>query len=153
MKRPDAVPGTVLIVDDNADDVRLTQRALGKIFPQLCTRAVYSGEACLDYLQGRDGYSDREQFPYPILVFLDLKMGGLDGFDVLLWLRDHPPHNYVPVIVLTAAGDTTVLRRAYTLGARSFLVKPLVPIDLANAVSGLQDWLELVRSPVVLARA
>jgi len=75
-------------------------------------------------------------------------MSGLDGFDVLLWLRDHPPHNFIPVIVLTGTGEMELAKRAYALGARSFLTKPLRTIELANAVSGLQDWLELTRPPV-----
>src|SRR5579862_6264025 len=79
-------PGTVLIVDDNEDDVVLARRALGKLFPQLCTRAVHSGEEFIAYLQEENGFSDRTEFPYPTLVLLDLKMGGMDGFDVLRWL-------------------------------------------------------------------
>lgn len=144
-------PGNVLIVDDNEDDARLARRALGKLFPQLCTRSVHSGEEFIAYLQGDDGFSDRMEFPYPILALLDLKMGGLDGFDVLLWLRNHPPHNYLPVIVLTVSGEMSLVKRAYALGARSFLTKPLGANELQNAVNGLQDWLQLVRSPVLLA--
>ena len=72
-----------------------------------------------------------------ILVLLDLKMGELSGFDVLLWLRDHSPHNFLPVIVLTVSGEMGLVKRAYALGARSFLTKPLQAIELANAVGGL----------------
>jgi CheY-like chemotaxis protein len=124
---------------------------LQKLFPKLSTRAVHSGEEFMAYLQGQDGFSDRTEFPYPILVLLDLKMGGLDGFDVLRWLRDNPPHNYVPVIVLTVSGEVQLVKRAYALGARSFLTKPLGANELRNAVCGLQDWLALVRSQVLLA--
>jgi len=118
--------GTVLIVDDNPDDVALTRQTLGKLFPQLRTRVVHSGEDCLAYLQGKNGFADRTEFPYPMLVLLDLRMFGPDGWDVLLWLRDHPPHNYVPVIVLTVSDEMQLVKRAYALGARSFLTKPLV---------------------------
>jgi len=132
------------------DDVQLARHALGKLFPQLCTRAVLSGEEFVSYLDGRNGYADRKAFPYPILVLLDIKMSGMSGFDVLHWLREHPPHHYIPVIVLTVSGETELVKRAYALGARSFLTKPLRALDLANAVSSLEDWLELVRAPILL---
>ena len=126
-------PGTVLVVDDDLDDAGLARRTIGKLFPQLGTRAVHSGEELISYLQGKNGFSDRTEFPYPVLLLLDLKMSGLDGFDVLLWLRDHPPHNFIPVIVLTGTGEMELAKRAYALGARSFLTKPLRVIELANA--------------------
>jgi CheY-like chemotaxis protein len=138
--------GTVLIVDDNADDVKAACRAIGTLYPQLCTRAVYSGEELLCYLKGETGFSDRKNFPYPVLILLDLKMSGMDGFDVLLWLRNNPPHNFVPVVVLTGGdGKAQCASRAYALGARSFLTKPLQDLDIQNTVQTLQDWLQLVR--------
>lgn len=133
------------------DEAKLARHTIGKMFPQLGTRAAHSGEELISYLQGKNGFADRREFPYPVLVLLDLKMSGLNGFDVLLWLRDHPPHNFIPVIVLTGAGEMALAKRAYALGARSFLTKPLRTVELANAVGGLQDWLELTRPPVLLA--
>jgi CheY-like chemotaxis protein len=141
------IAGTVLIVDDNKDDVELARITLRKLFPQLCTQAVYSGEELIAYLQGDGGFADRREFPYPVLVFLDLRMPGMDGYDVLAWLRDRAPHHYIPVIVLTVVDEMQNITRAYVLGARSFLIKPLQAIDLANAVSGVQDWLDLIRGP------
>jgi len=147
-RSPDVAPGIVLVVDDDADDARAAVRTINKLFPELSTRAVYSGEDLISYLQGENEFSDRNEHPYPLLVLLDLKMGGVSGFDVLLWLRDHPPHNYIPVIVLTGTGELNMASRAYALGARSFLTKPLQRVELENAVRGFEHWVQQIRASV-----
>jgi len=118
-------PGTVLIVDDELDDMKLTQRVVAAVCPQHDTRWLQSGTELIGYLKGENEFSDRTEFPYPILILLDLRMPGMHGFDVLGWLRDHPPHNCIPVFVLTASGEVLVAQQAYALGARSFLTKPI----------------------------
>ncbi len=130
--------GTVLVVDDERNIAALTCDVVEKAFPGLSARLVDSGEGCLAYLQGTGDFSDRAKFPYPVAVLLDLKMPGVDGFDVLAWMRDNPPHHRVPVIVLTATTDAAMAKRAYGLGARSFLHKPFQAADLVNAFKGLQ---------------
>src|ERR1700723_3168331 len=89
---------TVLIVDDDVDDAFSTLRTLEELFPQLCIRAVHSAKDLFNYLEGNHGFSERTDYPYPILILLDLKMAGQDGFDALIWLRRHPPHCDIPVI-------------------------------------------------------
>jgi len=135
-------PGTVLIVDDDLKDIRFTQRVITVVCPQLCTRGVQSGEELICYLQGENGFSDRKEFPYPILVLLDLKMPGMHGFDVLRWLGNHPPHNLIPVVVLTVSGEVPLAQYAYELGARSFLTKPLTANEFKNTISKFKDCLE-----------
>ena len=136
--------GSVVIVDDDLKDIRFTQRVIASVFPQLCTRGVQSGEELIRYLQGENKFSNRTEFPYPIVVLLDLKMPGLNGFDVLRWVEDHPPHNLVAVVVLTVSGEVSLAQRAYKLGARSFLTKPLTANDFKNTISKFENALELV---------
>ena len=133
-------PGTVLIVDDEMDDIRLTERVVGRVCPKLSIRALHSGEQLICYLEGENGYSDREKNPYPLVIFLDLCLSRMNGFDVLRWLRNHPPHNEIPVIVLTVAGDIGLAQQAYSLGARSFLTKPLSAEEFGNTMRGYKDW-------------
>ncbi|HUD48957.1 MAG TPA: response regulator [Candidatus Baltobacteraceae bacterium] len=133
-------PGTVLIVDDEMDDIRLTERVVGRVCPKLSIRALHSGEQLICYLEGENGYSDREKNPYPLVIFLDLWLSRMNGFDVLRWLRNHPPHNEIPVIVLTVAGDIGLAQQAYSLGARSFLTKPLSAEEFGNTMRGYKDW-------------
>jgi CheY-like chemotaxis protein len=127
---------TVLIVDDDSDDIKLTQRTIASVCPQLNTIGLNSADALIAYLQGEKDYADRDRFPCPFLLLLDLRMPGKNGFDVLAWLRSHPPHDRLPAVVLTATGAVMVARQAYALGARSFLNKP---------ISGA-EFLEMMRS-------
>ena len=133
--------GTILIVDDDPDYTRVVQLLLAKICPHLPTSAMHSGEELISYLQGEDRLSGRNNSLKPILVLLDVRMPGMDGFDVLRWLRDHPPHHRIPVVVLTSCGETESAQRAYALGARSFLTKPLGLKDFENMVREFQPWL------------
>lgn len=135
-------PGTVLIVDDDLEDIRFTQRVIAAVRPQFCTKGVQSGEEFILYLQGENEFSDRTEFPYPILVLLDLKMPGMHGFDVLRWLGNHPPHNLIPVIVLTVSGEVPLAQYAYQLGARSFLTKPLTATEFKNTIGKFEEALE-----------
>jgi CheY-like chemotaxis protein len=125
---------TVVIVDDDEADIVLTRRVIEATWPQVRALAVKSGEALIRYLQGEDEFSDREKYPYPTFLLLDLKMPGMHGFDVLRWLTVHPPHNLVPVVVLTASGQVPMAHLAYQLGARSFLTKPLAASEFKNMI-------------------
>jgi CheY-like chemotaxis protein len=136
----DRQPGTVLIADDGPDDLQLTRRVVAAVCPELCIKSVMSGEEMISYLEGENRFSNRSDFPYPIFVLLDLRMPGMRGFDVLRWLRDHPPHNILPVVVLTVSGEPVVVQRAYELGARSFLTKPIKPDELREITSRFTEW-------------
>jgi CheY-like chemotaxis protein len=143
-----AKPGLVVIVDDNPDDVRLTELIIARCYPGLCIRAVHSGEELICYLEGGHGFSDRKQFPYPTTILLDLNMPRMNGFDVLQWLREHPPHNHIPTIVLTVPSEMQLVMKAYALGARSFLTKPLIAGEFVSAILGFEDWFERVQASV-----
>jgi CheY-like chemotaxis protein len=127
-------PGTVLIVDDDGDELRLTQRVVAQVCPQLNIKGVRSGAELIDYVKGERGFSDRAEFPYPVLILLDLRMPEMHGFEVLLWLSTHPPHNGIPAVVLTGSGEVVLAQQAYALGARSFLTKPLNPTELKHTM-------------------
>ena len=87
-----------LVVEDNEDDVFFLQRTFkeaGVINP---VHVVCNGQEAIDYLAGQNAYANRTQFPAPDMVFLDLKMPGVDGFDVLSWIRSQQRLS-VPVAV------------------------------------------------------
>jgi CheY-like chemotaxis protein len=97
--------GTILIVDDDLDYVRLVQQLLARICPQLSTAALHSGQELISYFQGEERFSGRTKSPAPILVLLDLRMPGMNGFDILQWLQNHPPYHRIPVVVLTPGAE------------------------------------------------
>jgi len=121
--------GAVLIVDDNAEDAAWARRAILRLDIRNPVITVSSGAAAIAYIKGEVPYQDRQLFPYPVLILLDLKMPGIDGFEVLRWLQRESTHGALPVVALSAIEDLRLVTRAYQLGARSFLRKPITTSD------------------------
>jgi CheY-like chemotaxis protein len=136
----------ILLVEDNEDDVFLMQRALkgARVINPLFV--VEDGQEAVDYLGGAGKFADRETYPLPAIVFLDLKLPLISGHDVLAWVRRQKELESLVVIVLTSSNEASDLSRCYALGANSYLVKPPTPEqleDLANAFRWY--WLEYNR--------
>ena len=130
----------ILVAEDNQNDWLLLQRALTKARVLNPIFSVHDGEEAIAYLEGAVPYDNHEKFPQPILLLLDLNMPKKSGYDVLEWLRSHRREK-LGVVVLTGANDMGAVKRAYALGAHSFLVKPLTLQDflnLMNAIKGIQ---------------
>jgi CheY-like chemotaxis protein len=144
------VTNTILIVDDNEDDVFAIRRALRKAEVSNPQQIVSNGQLAMDYLAGIGPYSDRTKFPLPFIVFLDLKMPFRDGFDVLTWMRDQPALSDIVVVVLTGSDEVRDHQRAYSLGARSYLVKPASAADVQQLFLSLESrWMRASsKSPV-----
>ena len=115
---------TVLIAEDNEDDAFLLERAFRSIGLKNPIQIVADGEQVIAYLQGADKFADRQNYPFPSVVFLDLKMPRKDGFDVLEWLRDHPECHVMPTMIFSSSSDPADITRAYQFGANAYLVKP-----------------------------
>jgi CheY-like chemotaxis protein len=138
----------ILLVDDDENDVLLLQRAFKKAGLHDWLRAVTAGQEAIDYLGGQGQYSDRDRFPLPFLMLLDLKMPGTDGFEVLRWARSEPDLNRLLIVVLTSSNLQTDVDRAYELGANSYLVKPVEFDEMVNMVQRFQAyWAEINRTP------
>jgi CheY-like chemotaxis protein len=134
-----------LLVEDNADDVMLIRRAFQKSRVLNPLHVARTGEEALAYLSGEGRYCNRAEFPLPALVLLDLKMPGIDGFEVLKWIREQPGLNLLRVVVLTSSDSMRDVNLAYKLGANSFLVKPVDFdrfVEISQALSGYWMWLD-----------
>lgn len=133
----------ILLVEDNEDDVFLMTRALKSagILNRLCV--VEDGQQAINYLLGTDGFADRDKYPLPAIIFLDLKLPIKGGLDVLAWIRAKAEFEETVVVVLTSSNEPTDLKEAYRLGANSYVVKPPTAtqlLDLAKAFKWY--WLE-----------
>ena len=117
----------LLLVDDDPDDIFLLQRALKKANLALPDRVVTNGEEAIHYLSGQGAFADRDAFPMPCAVFLDLKMPFVSGFEVLEWIRSKPQLASIPVFVLTGSSMERDRQRALELGAKEYLIKPPTP--------------------------
>jgi CheY-like chemotaxis protein len=132
---------TVLLVEDNPDDVFLMRRVFKKarIKARLCV--VTDGKQAVSYLEGTGEYADRQLHPLPGLVFLDLKLPFLHGFIVLAWIRKQAQLNDVHVIILTSSMEDQDREKAAAFGA-PYLVKPPTPEMLLEAIRSLGLSLE-----------
>jgi CheY-like chemotaxis protein len=134
---------TILLVEDNPDDVFFLTRALGKLGMQGVLQVVTDGQQAVDYLGGRDQYANRNAHPLPILVLLDLKLPYIPGLEVLRWLRARPELRNLIVVVLTSSDHQADVQQAYALGANSFLSKPSNPDELPGLIQSVVDyWLK-----------
>src|SRR5438876_799725 len=93
----------ILLVEDDDNDVVLIQHAFRKAGLREALKVVRSGEQALEYLSGEGDYADRERFPLPFLLLLDLKMPGTNGFEVLQWVRQTSDLKRLLVVVLTSS--------------------------------------------------
>jgi CheY-like chemotaxis protein len=131
---------TILHVEDNLGDKELLEHACRAAEVKCNLIWVEDGEAAVEYLSGTGCYAQRDQFPAPSLVLLDLKMPRRNGFEVLEWLRQHPSLKWLPVVVFTASNSAKDIRRAFELGANSLIVKPTAYRDLVEYIKTLYHY-------------
>jgi CheY-like chemotaxis protein len=135
--------GVILLVEDSEDDVFLMKRALRGAGVSNRVLVVTDGEQATSYLAGEKEYGDRAMFPIPAVVFLDLKLPLRSGHEVLGWIRGRKDLESLVVVVLTSSDEPSDLRRAYSLGANSYLVKPLTPQQLTSLADAFNwSWLK-----------
>ena len=133
---------TVLYIEDSADEYLLLKLASRKCGTPFVLQRAEDGEKAMAYLDGNEAFADREKFPFPDLVLLDLKMPRLDGFEVLQWIRGNHATRSLPVIVLAGSMFRADIRRALELGANSYATKPSKFNELEVLVDQIADvWL------------
>jgi len=135
---------TILLVEDNQDDIDLTLRALQKsnILNEMIT--VHDGVEALDYLMCRGVYAHRDQEDLPAVILLDLKLPKMSGLELLKKLRSKEKTKLIPVVILTSSKEEQDLIQGYSLGANSYIRKPVDFNQFAEAIRQLgMYWLLL----------
>jgi CheY-like chemotaxis protein len=140
---------TILIVEDNPHDVRLLKMALTKAGIEDPVQVVEDGVEAIDYLHGAGKYRDRSQYPFPNVMFSDLKMPRMGGFEILEWLRSHEECSVIPLILLTNSSLDADVRRAYRMGANAYMVKPQRFEDLVEMVRTAHEFWAKCEKPLV----
>ncbi len=132
----------VLLVEDRDDDIFFMRRAWKLQGITQTLQVVTDGREAIAYLGGDGKFSDRQKFPLPCLILLDLKLPYVMGLDVLKWIRKQARLKTLPVIILTSSSVQTDIDEAYKLGANAFLVKPSNVHKLDELVRLIRDfWL------------
>jgi two-component system response regulator len=132
-------PGTILLVEDNPDDVALATRALRRSNIQNDLLVAGDGEEALRRIQGGNGL--------PVLVLLDINLPKVNGLDVLRAIRSDERTRYLPVVVLTTSSEERDIVESYQLGANSYVRKPIIFEDFLEAVRILGLYWLLVNQP------
>lgn len=142
------VDGTILLVEDNADDEALSMRAFARNKirnPVVCVR---DGQEALDWLFGTGPHAGRSPDERPAVVLLDLKLPKVGGLDVLRRIREHPVTRLTPVVILTSSCEECDRLDGYSLGANSYIRKP---VDFPQFVEAVRQlglyWLVLNEPP------
>jgi len=139
---------TILVAEDDAEDALFLKRAFAKVGVPSALHFVQDGQEMVNYLSASEGFADRKAHPFPDLVVLDLKMPRLNGFEVLHWIRSERGLKRLPVIIFTSSAHEDDIKKAYDLGANSYLVKPHALDDLTTLVARLkQYWIESNHAP------
>lgn len=125
----------ILLVEDNENDAFFMQRALSKANVGSPLDVVIDGQQAIEYLSRTGRFADRREQPLPSLIFLDLKLPFVHGFEVLSWMRSEAALKELPVVVLTSSPEERDRVRAEQLGARAYFVKPPSPEMVREAMA------------------
>jgi two-component system, response regulator len=138
----------ILLVEDNRMDVELTLDAFKEARLLNAIHVAPTGQEALDYLFGRGDYGDRNAHPLPNLMLLDLKLPGIDGFEVLRQVKSTPILKRLPVIILTSSKEEGDRALTYDIGANSYIVKPVSFAGFLEVVRLIEGyWISLNVGP------
>jgi CheY-like chemotaxis protein len=143
-----AKPAHILLIEDSRMDVELTLDAFREARLGNTVHVSRGGQEALDYLFGQGVYADRQTYPLPSLILLDLKMPGIDGFEVLRRIKGTPRLKRLPVVILTSSKEEGDRALSYDIGANSYLVKPVSFEGFLEVMRQIEDyWLVLNVGP------
>jgi two-component system, response regulator len=139
---------TILLIEDNASDVDLTKRALGRCRIASDLVVAEDGKEAIDYLWGAGVHEGRDTSELPTLTLLDLKLPKVSGLDVLRRIREDPRTRRLPVVILTSSKEEPDVAAGYDLGINSYIQKPIDFKQFAHVIEQLGlYWLSLNEPP------
>jgi two-component system response regulator len=137
----------ILFAEDTMDDATLTIRALKKSGLTNKLHHVKDGAEALDFIYGKGEYSKRDIHKKPKLILLDLKMPKISGIEVLASIKSDPNTNSIPVVILTSSKEDPDVKKCYTLGANSYIVKPVESENFFQAIKELGLYWMILNEP------
>jgi CheY-like chemotaxis protein len=143
---PAAKGQLILIVEDSETDVFFLLRVMHQAGVLNPIHVARDGAEALAYLKGAGEYADRTLHPWPGIVLLDLKMPGIDGFEILRWKQEQPSLQDTLMVAVSSYDGVYGINLAYETGADTFLSKPLTTEDVLNLISAFEDYWELAHA-------
>ena len=139
---------SILMADDDEDDCMLASEALTESNLQHQLYVVKDGEELMDYLYQRGKYENSENATPPGLILLDLNMPKKDGREALREIKTNPTFRQIPVVILTTSKAEEDIELSYSLGANSFIIKPVTFASLVEVMKTIgKYWFNIVELP------
>ncbi len=143
-------PLNILLVEDEEAHAELTKRAIRKAGNANRVDIVYDGEQALDYLFNHKKFTDKDRYPVPGLILLDIKLPGIDGIDVLQRIKGDPDLKRIPVIMLTTSEREEDVVRSYEHYANSYLTKPVWFKEFEKKIRQIDFYWMILNKPPIL---
>jgi CheY-like chemotaxis protein len=132
----------ILVVEDDENDVLFLQRAFQKVGVRQELQVARDGQEAIDYLSGVGRFQNRQEYPVPCLVILDLKLPKKNGLEVLAWLRQQEDLADMPVVMVTSSDQDHDLKRASAHGVEAYRVKPVSFEELVRLAGEIREEAE-----------
>jgi CheY-like chemotaxis protein len=129
----------ILVAENSSDEIFLYRRVFKNLGIDR-VRYVSDGSEVIQYLKGEGKYSDRQQFPRPDWLLLDVDMGNVSGLDVLRWFQENPEYRVVPTVILSNTDYERHVQEAYKLCAHGFFVKPCGINEMADVINTIHHY-------------
>lgn len=137
-------PIDILLVEDDETDIKITLRAFEKAKLENNISVVRDGQEALDYVRHEGQYQDKNKYPRPDLILLDIKMPKVDGFQVLDTLKSDDKYKFIPIIMLTSSKGEGDVAKSYKNGAASYIQKPVGYEDFVEVVDGFNFYWHII---------
>jgi CheY-like chemotaxis protein len=139
---------TILMVEDNPDDVVLLKSTLVKLHYTHPLIVVPDAEQAIAYLEGAGKFADRTRFPFPRVLLADMILPRRSALAVLEWVRLHPHCYIIPTLILTSSENPDDIIQAYQLGASAYMIKPVSLFELRNLLElTIKYWCACAKPP------
>ena len=140
---------TILLVDDDEDIALLLQMTLTKSQIPLSLQRTASVKEAIQYLTRQNQFLDKQKFPFPCVVLLDMKLPGDSGFELLQWIREQSEFPTLPVVVWSGTEWVKEKEKAYEFGASLYIPKPAHTFGFAAIITTLKELCD--RKPADIA--
>lgn len=137
----------ILLVDDNEDDVDIALRTFERLKMKNHVYVAHDGQEALDFIHHAKEFHDEFQYPTPDVIFLDISMPKVNGFEFLSAIKKSEDFSYIPVIMLSSSRNEKDVLRSFRLGAASYIPKPLSSGEFSRVVDVLSAFWQVTRLP------
>jgi CheY-like chemotaxis protein len=129
----------ILLIEDDDEDVLLTKRALKKANIWNSVDVARNGQEALDYLHNEGDFADKEKYPKPGLILLDLSLPGIDGREVLERIWDKPEFKEIPIVVASTSDYEKDIEFGRAHGIQNYIIKPIEPDNVIEALGRIEQ--------------